>query len=113
MVRVVALWGQSWAREEKKDWKRKFKRLQSQVLCKCIGAVFGANRPKLNAITVVEDVDTILQATQSRHIARCMADPSTTADIWEQAYTDKGGYLWDMTDHSRDPSKGQKRKDGY
>ena len=73
----------------------------------------GANRQKVNAIAAVEDVDTILQATQTRHMVRCMADPTTTADIWEQAHTDKGGRLWDMTDHSWVPKKCQKGMDGY
>ena len=80
---------------------------------KCTGAVLGANRQKVNAIAAVGDVETILQATQTRYMARCMADPSTTADIWKMAHKDTGGRPWDMTDQSWVPKKGQKRKDGY
>ena len=100
MVRVVALWGAELRWRGQKDWKREFERLQYQAPCKCTGAVLGANRQKVNVIAAVEDVDTILQATQTRYMARCIADPATTADIWEQAHTDKSWRPWDMKDHS-------------
>ena len=35
----------------------------------------------MNAIAGVEDVETILDASQQRYMARCIADPSTTEDI--------------------------------
>ena len=81
MVRVVALWGAELGWRGQKDWKRELERLQYQALRKCTGAVLGANRQKVNVIAAVEDVETILQATQTRYMAKCMADPSTTADI--------------------------------
>ena len=81
MVPVVALWrAELWCRGQK-DWKKEFERLQYQALRKYTGAVLGANRQKVNAIAALVDVDTILQAIQTRYMARCMADPSTTADI--------------------------------
>ena len=62
--------------------KQEFERLQYQALRKCTGAVVVSNKQKANKIAAVEDVDTIINAGQVRYMARCMADPSTTGDIW-------------------------------
>ena len=53
-----------------------------------------ASKEKVNAIAGVEDVETILDAGQQRYMARCIADPSTTEDIWEEATKSKSGKPW-------------------
>ena len=37
---------------------------------------------KVNRIAGVEEVDTIMRASQARFIARSMADPSGVGDMW-------------------------------
>ena len=37
----------------------------------------------------VEDVETILNSSQVRYLARCASDPSTTEDIWKSTDADK------------------------
>ena len=40
---------------------------------------------KVNKIAGVEEVGVILEACQTRYMARCMGDPSTTSEVWERA----------------------------
>ena len=91
MVRVIALWGAELGWRGQKEWRKQFERLQYQALRKCTGAVLGANKEKVNAIAGVEDVETILDASQQRYMARCIANPSTTEDIWDEAAKSKSG----------------------
>ena len=80
---------------------------------KCTGAVLGSNKEKVNKIAVVEDVETILNTGQARYIARCMADPSTTDDIWEDEVPNKNGRPWNDHQTPWNPPKGSKHKDGF
>ena len=57
--------------------------LQYQALRKCTGATLGASREKVNYITRVEDVKTILDSTEVRYLARCATDSTTTSDLWD------------------------------
>ena len=68
----------------------------------------------MNAIARVEDVETILDASQHRYMARYIADPSTTENIWEQAAKSKSAKPW-MGGEKDTPinPKGKKRSDGY
>ena len=91
MVRTVAVWGAELGWRGQKEWKREFERLQYQALQKCTGAVLGSNKQKFNKIAAVEDVETILNTGQAKYITRCMADPSTTDDIWEKEVPNKTG----------------------
>ena len=64
MVRVIALWGAELGWRGQKEWRKQFERVQYKALRKCTGAVLGANKEKVNAIAAVEDVETILNASQ-------------------------------------------------
>ena len=68
----------------------------------------------MNAIAGVEDVETILDAGQQRYMARCIADPSTTEDIWEEATKSKSVKPWmgREKDTWTNPT-GSKKSDGY
>ena len=113
MFRTVALWGAEFGWRGQKEWKRELERLQYQALRKCPGAVLGSNKEKVNKIAVVEDVETILNTGQARYIARCMADPSTTDDIWEDEVPNKNGRPWNDHQTPWNPPKGSKHKDGF
>src|SRR6266576_305442 len=113
MIRVVALWGAELGWRGQREWRKQFERLQYQALRKCTGAVLGANISKVNAIAGVEDVDTILDSTQARYMARCMSDPTTTKDLWIAAQRENKGRSWDPLAPPWTPKKGQKRKEGY
>ena len=82
MVRTVALWGAELGWRGQKEWKREFERLQYRALRKCREAVLGSNKQNLYKIATVEDVETIVKAGLARYMARCMADLSTTENIW-------------------------------
>ena len=62
----------------------------------------------------MEDIEKILDACQLRYMARCIADPSTTEDIWDEAAKSKSGKLWmgGEKDTWINP-KGRKRSNGY
>ena len=60
-------------------------RLQYQALKKSTGAVQGSSIEKVNRIAGVEEVDTIMRASQVRFIARSMADPSGVGDMWPKS----------------------------
>ena len=68
----------------------------------------------MNAIAGVEDVDTILDFGQQRYMARCLDDPSTSREIWDEAMRSKSGRPWRAREKDTwvNP-KGQKRSDGY
>ena len=68
----------------------------------------------MNAIAGVEDEDNLLDARQQRYMARCLADPATTKEIWDEAMRSKLGGPWmgRKKDTWVNP-KGQKRLDGY
>ena len=59
-------------------------------------------------------METILDANQPRYMARCIADPSTTEDIWDEATKSKSGKPWKGREKDTwiNP-KGRKRSDGY
>ena len=113
MVRTVALWGAELGWRGQKEWKREFERLQYHALRKCTGAALGSNKQKANKIAAVEDVETILNAGQARYMARCMADPSTTEDIWAKEVPNKAGRPWNDHQTPWNPPKGSKHNDGF
>ena len=110
MVTTVALSGGELEWRGQKEWKREFERLQYQALRKCTGAVLGSSKQKINKIAAVEDVETILNIGQARYMARCMADPSITEDIWEEEVPNKTGRLWNDHLTPWNPPKGSKRQ---
>ena len=67
----------------------------------------------VNHLAGVEDVGTILGARQTRYMARCMCNPTTTMDIWNKALSSKVGRHW--TDFSGPWIQYEKvkKKDGY
>ena len=91
MIRVVALWGAELGWKGQKAWVKEFEKLQYQALRKCTGATLGASREKVNLMARVEDVQTILNSSQVRYLARCAADPSTTQDLWQATDAEKTG----------------------
>ena len=58
-------------------------------------------------------METILNAGQARYMARCMADPSTTEDIWVVEVPNRTGRLWNDHQTPWNPPRGSKRKDGF
>ena len=66
-------------------------RLQYQALKKSTGAVQGSSMEKVNRIAGVEEVDTIMRASQVRFIARSMADPSGVGDMWPKSARPENG----------------------
>ena len=58
-------------------------------------------------------METILNAGQARYMARWMADPSTTDDIWAEEVPNKAGRTWNDHQTPWNPPKGSKRKDGF
>ena len=113
MVRTVALWGAELGWRGQKEWKGEFERLQYQALRKCTRVVLVSNKQKVNKIAAVEDVETILNTGQARYMARCMADPSTTEEIWEEEVSNKSGRPWNAHQTPWNPPKGSKHKDGF
>ena len=81
MIRVVALWGADLGSKRQKAWVKEFERVKYQALHKCTGATIGASREKVNLMARVEDVETILNSSQVRYLARYASDPSTSGDI--------------------------------
>ena len=69
-------------------WVKQFERVQYQALRKCMGATIGASREKVNLMARLEDVETILNSSQVRYLARCASDPSTSEDIWKATDSD-------------------------
>ena len=61
----------------------------------------------------MEDVETILNAGQARYMARCMADLSTTEDIWAEDVPNKTARPWNDHQTPWNPPRGSKRKDGF
>ena len=57
-------------------------KLQNPALRKCTGADYGSSGEKVEKITGVKPVDTILDAAQTRFFARAVADPSAIVDLW-------------------------------
>ena len=82
---MVAMWRADLAWKRQRDWKREMERLQYQALKKSMGAVQGSSIEKINKIAGVEEVDTIIRASQARFVARSMADPSRVWDIWPKS----------------------------
>ena len=68
-----------------KDWKREMERLQYQTLKKSTEAVQGSSMEKVNRIVGVEEVDTIMRASQARFVARSIADPSGVENMWPKS----------------------------
>ena len=66
-------------------------RLQYQALNKASGAVQWSSEEKLNKITGVEDVDTIMRATQAKFVARSMGDPTGVGGIWNKSARQENG----------------------
>ena len=66
---------------------------------------------KVNKMAAVEDVETILNAGQARYMARCMADPSTTEDIWVVEVPNRTARPWNDHQTPWNSQKGSKRKD--
>ena len=108
MVRTIALWGAEIGWRGQREWETQFERLQYVVLRKCTGAIISVNH-----LAGVEDVGTILEARQTRYMARCMCNPTTTMDIWNKALSSKVGRHW--TDFSGPWIQYEKvkKKDGY
>ena len=82
---MVAMWRAELAWKGQRDWKREIERLQYQALKKSMGAVQGSSIEKINKIAGVEEVDTIIRASQARFVVRSMADPSRVWDIWPKS----------------------------
>ena len=118
MIRTVALWGAELGWKGQKDWKRGMERLQYQALKKSMGAVQGSSMEKVNKIPGVEEVDTIMRASQARFVARSMADPSGVGDMWPKSARPENGEDGEGGRDWRDKSvrwmpEEHKGRDGY
>ena len=56
--------------------------LQNQALRKCTGAAYGSSGVKVERITGVESVNTIINVAQTRFFPRAVADPTAIGDLW-------------------------------
>lgn len=73
----------------------------------------GSNKQKVNKIAAVEDVETIVNAGQARYMERCMADPSTTEDMWAEEVPNNTGRPWNDHQKPRNPPRSSKRNDSF
>ena len=111
MVRVVALWGSELGWRGQKQFITQLQKLQYQALRRATGAITGASQDKVNKISCVEDVETTLDATQQRFMARAMSDPSKVKDLFTSVNQELGRHWTDnMMSRVQEEQQG---RDGY